>query len=83
VYKQIVSQLLLSLNSIFSNASEKSEKMGKDKRKSINESQNGDAAADDEVPSGPSYDDQMKFISIIAKPMASEDLAKKVPFMFC
>ena len=49
--------------------------MGKDKRKSMNESQNGD---EDHAGDGVNYDDQMKYVSIIAKPMASEELAKKV-----
>ena len=49
--------------------------MGKDKRKSMNESQNGDEVED---KSGMSYDDHMKYVSVIAKPMASEELSKKV-----
>ena len=51
--------------------------MGKDKekRKSLNETQNGD---DEATNGGPSYDDQMKYVSVIAKPMASEELTKKV-----
>ena len=49
--------------------------MGKDKRKSMNESQNGDEVED---KSGMSYDDHMKYVSVIAKPMASEELSKKL-----
>ena len=51
--------------------------MGKDKekRKSLNDTQNGD---DEKSSDGPSYDDQMKYVSVIAKPMASEELTKKV-----
>ena len=49
--------------------------MGKDKMKSMIESQNGD---EDHAGDGVNYDDQMKYVSIIAKPMASEELAKKV-----
>jgi len=47
----------------------------KDKRKSLNESQNGE---EEKASEGLSYDDQMKYVSVIAKPMASEELAKKV-----
>ena len=50
--------------------------MGKDKRKSMNESQNGDEA--DESTGGFSYADHMKYVSVIAQPMASEELTKKV-----
>jgi hypothetical protein len=50
--------------------------MGKDKRKSLNESQNGDDA--DESAGGISYADHMKYVSVIAQPMASEELTKKV-----
>jgi hypothetical protein len=50
--------------------------MAKDKRKSLNESQNGDDA--DESAGGISYVDHMKYVSVIAQPMASEELTKKV-----
>lgn len=51
--------------------------MGKEKKekkdKSLNESTiNGDAA--DEI----SYEDRLKYVSVIAEPMASKKLAKKV-----
>ena len=46
-------------------------KMGK-KDKSMNESQ--DDGAGDEM----SYEDRLKFVSIISKPMASKKLSKKV-----
>ena len=49
--------------------------MGKDKKakKSLDESQsNGDSK--DEI----SYEDRLKFVSVISKPMASKKLAKKV-----
>ncbi len=49
--------------------------MGKDKRKSMNESQNGDEVED---TSGKSYAEHMKYVSVIAQPMASEELSKKV-----
>ena len=51
--------------------------MGKEKRKSMNESQNGDEA---EEQNGMSYDEHMKYVSVIAQPMASEDLTKKVQY---
>ena len=56
--------------------------MGKDKKakKSLDESQsNGDSK--DEI----SYEDRLKFVSVISKPMASKKLAKKVvfPLDFC
>lgn len=48
--------------------------MGKDKKKDV--SQNGE---DEEMAeSGMSYDDHMKYVSLIAKPMASEELTKKL-----
>merc|ERR1712198_716741 len=50
-------------------------KMGKDKKakKSLDESQsNGDSK--DEI----SYEDRLKFVSVISKPMASKKLAKKL-----
>jgi hypothetical protein len=50
--------------------------MGKDKRKSMNESQNGDEA--DESTGGLSYAEHMKYVSVISQPMASEELTKKV-----
>ncbi len=50
--------------------------MGKEKRKSMNESQNGDETVVEE--NGMSYDEHMKYVSVIAQPMASEDLTKKV-----
>ena len=54
--------------------------MGKNKDKkadkSLNESQtNGEAK--DEV----SYEDRLKFVSVISKPMASKKLAKKVSLL--
>lgn len=50
--------------------------MGKDKNKSLNETQPDD---DMEEENGcESYDDQMKYVSKIAHPMASEKLSKKV-----
>lgn len=52
--------------------------MGKEKKekKSLDESQtNGDAT--DEV----SYEDRLKYVSVIAQPMASKKLAKKVRFV--
>merc|ERR1712210_34613 len=46
--------------------------MGKEKGKKENE--NGD----DTVNEGPSYEEKLRFVSVIAKPMASKKLAKKV-----
>merc|ERR1712113_1056654 len=47
--------------------------MGKEKKeKKLDESQNADAK--DEV----SYEDRLKFVSVISKPMASKKLAKKL-----
>ena len=51
--------------------------MGKDKKekKILDESQtNGDTTITDEI----SYEDRLKFVSIIAEPMASKKLSKKV-----
>jgi len=49
--------------------------MGKDKNKSLNNTQPEDDA---EENGSESYDDQMKYVSKIAHPMASEKLSKKV-----
>merc|ERR1719450_386056 len=46
--------------------------MGKDKKEKVTE--NGD----DTISEGPSYEDKLKFVSVIAKPMASKKLTKKV-----
>merc|ERR1712203_85799 len=45
--------------------------MGKDKKEKVTE--NGD----DTVNEGPTYEDKLKFVSVIARPMASKKLAKK------
>merc|ERR1712179_42627 len=46
--------------------------MGKDKKEKVTE--NGD----DTINEGPTYEDKLKFVSVIAKPMASKKLTKKV-----
>jgi len=46
--------------------------MGKEKKEKVAE--NGDET----VTEGPSYEDKLKFVSVIAKPMASKKLTKKV-----
>ena len=47
--------------------------MGKEKKEK-EAAENGD----DTVTEGPSYEDKLKFVSVIAKPMASKKLTKKV-----
>ena len=55
--------------------------MGKEKKekKALDESQTNDTNGDttDEI----SYEDRLNFVSVIAKPMASKKLAKKVSKM--
>ena len=54
---------------------QKSGKMGKDKKenKVMDDSQNNEAGAEEM-----SYEDRLKFVSIISTPMASKKLTKKV-----
>ena len=48
--------------------------MGKEKKEKAAEAENGDET----VTEGPSYEDKLKFVSVIAKPMASKKFTKKV-----
>ena len=50
-------------------------KMGK---KSLNTSEAAEALDASQVESGPTYEDKLKFVNRIAKPMASKKLAKKL-----
>jgi len=45
---------------------------GKEKKKS------GDVTVEGDVAEGPSYEEKLRFVSVIAKPMASKKLTKKV-----
>ena len=47
-------------------------------KKSLNTSEAGEALDASQVESGLSYEDKLKFVNRIAKPMASKKLAKKL-----
>lgn len=51
------------------------------KEKKIKKEKEEEAAGDTSTVAEPSYDDKLKFTSVIAKPMASKKLTKKVTML--